>query len=233
MALRCICKQEEQREKKGGWGGIRLPSWTQSTHTSTAATIHQSAPRGRSLLPWIEVKVRYCPRRFYASPSDSMPAEVNPAPSTAHASSTAAVAAVADATGAALQADMPRALKALRRIPANEYAGEEAIFRAAMLERFAADAPVDLPLARKAPLSRAMLATYRAYWRAARLRQQTPVGGAKTTRWASPGRRSGVRRCRSLTDGSRDGASGTHAAAGDASYQRNAMPTSGPLTVRS
>jgi hypothetical protein len=45
----------------------------------------------------------------------------------------AATQAVADATGAALQADIPRALAVLHRVPAEEFTGADHAFRAAML----------------------------------------------------------------------------------------------------
>jgi len=90
-----------------------------------------------------------------------------PTPSTATASSPPAIAAVAAATGAALQADTPRALAALRGISASEFAGTHAAFRAAMLERFASGAGDDIPTGLANPFARSILATYRAYWRAA------------------------------------------------------------------
>jgi hypothetical protein len=98
---------------------------------------------------------------------DSMTAEANPdAPSTG-ASSPAAAAAVADATGAALQADVRRALEALCGVPADEFAGVDGVFRVAMLARFAGEAGNDLPADLADPFARELLATYRAYWRTA------------------------------------------------------------------
>ena len=104
---------------------------------------------------------------FFNVLADSMAAEANDGPRDPRVSSSAAEGAVADATGAALQADMPRALEALRRVPASEWSGAEQTFRSAMLERFGGPAKDDLPANLTEPFARSMLATYRAYWRAA------------------------------------------------------------------
>ena len=98
--------------------------------------------------------------------AESMSADASAGAQQAFVSSDGAAAAVADATGAALQADMPRALGALRRVPANEYGGADQTFRTAMLERFAGRED-DLSADPTEPFARATLATYRAYWRAA------------------------------------------------------------------
>jgi hypothetical protein len=83
------------------------------------------------------------------------------------ASTPAAAEAVADATGAALQADMPRALAALHRVRAEEFTGADHAFRAAMLDRFRPEADERLPVVPMEPVARELLSTYRAYWRAA------------------------------------------------------------------
>jgi hypothetical protein len=83
------------------------------------------------------------------------------------ASSAAAGRAVADATGAALQADTSRALVFLRGVPAAEFDGKDAEFRACMLDRFGSagvDRPPDAP---PASFASRVLAVYRSYWRAA------------------------------------------------------------------
>jgi hypothetical protein len=82
-------------------------------------------------------------------------------------SSPAAEQAVANATGAALQADSARALAALHRVPAEEFAGADHAFRAAMLDRFGPQACERVPFVPMEPVAREVLATYRAYWRAA------------------------------------------------------------------
>ncbi len=83
------------------------------------------------------------------------------------ASTPAAAEAVADATGAALQADIPRALAALHRVPAEEFTGADHAFRAALLDRFGPEAGERLPVVPMEPVARELLVTYRAYWRAA------------------------------------------------------------------
>src|SRR5574340_906332 len=83
------------------------------------------------------------------------------------ASSPAAGRAAADATGAALQADIARALAALRSVSAGEFDGKDAEFRACMLERFGpagVDSPPDAP---PDSFASRTLTVYRGYWRAA------------------------------------------------------------------
>ena len=101
-----------------------------------------------------------------------MLANANALPADGKNSSPAAIDAVANATGAALQADSARALAALRGVPAGEFAGADLAFRSSMLERFGDDAAEDVPAALIEPavtesFARAILAAYRCYWRAA------------------------------------------------------------------
>lgn len=109
-----------------------------------------------------------------------MVAKANALPGDGKNSSPAAIHAVANATGAALQADTARALAALRGVPASEFAGADLAFRSSMLERFGDDAAEDVPAALIEPavtasFARAILAAYRSYWRAALARPMTRV----------------------------------------------------------
>jgi len=83
------------------------------------------------------------------------------------ASSPAAVDAVARATGAALQADTGRALAILSRVGADAFVGDDLAFRSSMLERFGPNGSEHGLVDPVEPFARGMLATYRAYWRAA------------------------------------------------------------------
>jgi hypothetical protein len=84
-------------------------------------------------------------------------------------SSPAAMQAVADATGAALQADAARAISRLREVPAGSFDGPEKEFRSCMEQRFGASRwrpPAPRP---SDPLARRVLRAYQVYWRAALL----------------------------------------------------------------
>jgi hypothetical protein len=84
-------------------------------------------------------------------------------------SSPAAMQAVADATGAGLQADAARAIRRLRAVPPSQFVGDEDKFRRCMEQRFGGTqwrpslAAIADPFARRAP------AAYQSYWRAALL----------------------------------------------------------------
>jgi hypothetical protein len=79
-------------------------------------------------------------------------------------SSAEALAAVKAAAGALMQADAPRALAALREVPAVEFAGRDAEFRACVIERLGGDAPSASGVSTPGPFARGLLAAYRAYW---------------------------------------------------------------------
>ena len=96
-----------------------------------------------------------------------MPVDRDPHSPDVRASSPAAVDAVAGATGAALQADTARALAILARVGADEFVGDDLAFRSSMLERFGPSASERGLVDPVEPFAREMLATYRAYWRAA------------------------------------------------------------------
>jgi hypothetical protein len=85
-------------------------------------------------------------------------------------SSPAAVQAVADATGAALQADVGRAMAFLRAVPAGAFNGSDKDFRDCMERRFGRNAWRPPPLALSDDFARRTLAAYRAYWRTALMR---------------------------------------------------------------
>lgn len=73
-------------------------------------------------------------------------------------------AAAEDASSAALQADAARALERLRSVPAAEFQGADAGFRACMLERFGGDAPAASPAVAGDAFAGQVLTAYRAYW---------------------------------------------------------------------
>lgn len=79
-------------------------------------------------------------------------------------SSARARAAAEDASSAALQADAGRALERLRSVPAAEFQGADAGFRACMLERFGGDAPAASPAVGGDAFAGQVLTAYRAYW---------------------------------------------------------------------
>jgi len=86
-------------------------------------------------------------------------------------SSPAAMQAVADATGAGLQADAARAVSLLRDIPAAEFRGPDKEFRSCMERRFGGSRwrpPAAKP---SDPFARRVLFAYQVYWRAALLRR--------------------------------------------------------------
>jgi len=85
-------------------------------------------------------------------------------------SSPAAVQAVADATGAALQADAGRAIAFLRAVPAGAFNGPDKDFRDCMEWRFGRNAWRPPPFALSDDFARQTLAAYRTYWRAALMR---------------------------------------------------------------
>jgi hypothetical protein len=82
-----------------------------------------------------------------------------------HASSPPAERAVAEATGAALQADGRRAVSLLRRVPEREFDSEDRAFRACMLDRFGG-APGIERSGLADPFARQTLDAYRTYWSA-------------------------------------------------------------------
>jgi hypothetical protein len=85
------------------------------------------------------------------------------------ASSPAAMQAVADATGAGLQADAARAVSLLRAVPAASFNGSEREFRSCMERRFGGSRwrpPTPKP---SDPFARRVLRAYQDYWRAALL----------------------------------------------------------------
>jgi hypothetical protein len=79
--------------------------------------------------------------------------------------------AVADATGAGLQADAARAVSLLRAVPAASFNGPEREFRSCMEQRFGGSRwrpPTRTP---SDPFARRVLRAYQDYWRAALLRR--------------------------------------------------------------
>lgn len=85
-------------------------------------------------------------------------------------SSPAAMQAVADATGAALQADAARAVSLLRDVPAASFAGTEREFRSCMEQRFGGRRWHPPASTLSDPFARRVLLAYQAYWRDALLR---------------------------------------------------------------
>ena len=85
----------------------------------------------------------------------------------ATASTPAAVQAVADATGAALQADTGRAVARLGAVPAAQFEGDDHTFRTCMMQRFGRDYKDRLPPKLTDPFARQTLEAYRTYWRTA------------------------------------------------------------------
>lgn len=84
-------------------------------------------------------------------------------------SSPAAVAAVSEAIGAALGADLGQSVGHLARLPAGEFRGRDATFRACMIQRFGARPESGTHVAISDPFPAKALAAYRAYWREALL----------------------------------------------------------------
>ncbi|MEO8674915.1 MAG: hypothetical protein ABI569_05005 [Casimicrobiaceae bacterium] len=84
-------------------------------------------------------------------------------------SSLAAMQAVADATGAGLQADAARAIRRLRDVPLIQFQGDDRKFRACMEHRFGGPRWRPSLAAISEPFSRRALAAYQAYWHAALL----------------------------------------------------------------
>lgn len=87
----------------------------------------------------------------------------------AMASSPGAVQAVADATGAALQADAARAISYLRAVADAEFNGPDKDFRVCMERRFGRKAWHRPPSALSDDFARQTLAAYQLYWREALL----------------------------------------------------------------
>ncbi|HEU5293570.1 MAG TPA: hypothetical protein VFU71_02160 [Burkholderiaceae bacterium] len=81
-------------------------------------------------------------------------------------------AAVDAAIGASLGADTAQALADLNRVPTNEFEGRDAIFRACMNARFAAQPAAEKATAVADPFTASVIATFRAYWRDALLHPQ-------------------------------------------------------------
>lgn len=80
-------------------------------------------------------------------------------------STPAAKNAVADATGAALQADAARAIKHLREVPANQFADDDQRFRDCVLKRFGGTSDNSMPPGLHDPFARKAYSLYRNYWR--------------------------------------------------------------------
>jgi hypothetical protein len=81
-------------------------------------------------------------------------------------SSPSAQQAIAEATGAALQADGLRAVRVLRALSAEDLAPPDAAFRACMLDRFDPNHGSGEATAVADPLAREILSAFREYWRA-------------------------------------------------------------------
>jgi hypothetical protein len=79
-------------------------------------------------------------------------------------SSAAATAAIAESTSAILQGDSARAVTALAAVPAAQFHGKDAGYRACMLERHRAASPVLAPAAVEDPFVRDVLHDYQEYW---------------------------------------------------------------------
>jgi hypothetical protein len=88
-------------------------------------------------------------------------------------SSPAAAQAVADATGAALQADAGRALSFLRAVQASAFEGLDKDFRDCLERRFGVKTWRPPPSALSDDFARRTLAAYQAYWHAALLEPDT------------------------------------------------------------
>jgi hypothetical protein len=72
--------------------------------------------------------------------------------------------AIRRADSAILQADSGAALSALRQVPAEEFVGEDGVFRACMIGRFDTDAPTHLLTGIADNWVRDVLARYQEYW---------------------------------------------------------------------
>jgi hypothetical protein len=75
-----------------------------------------------------------------------------------------AAGAVTEATGAALQGDISRAMDLLSQVPAAEFQGADASFRACVLDRFSGTAPPPSPQVSKDPFVERLLVAFRLYW---------------------------------------------------------------------
>jgi hypothetical protein len=82
----------------------------------------------------------------------------------ASASSAAATAAIAESTSAILQGDSERAVSALAAVPAAEFDGKDAGYRACMLERHRTAAPVFAITGVENEFVRGVLQDYQDYW---------------------------------------------------------------------
>jgi hypothetical protein len=80
------------------------------------------------------------------------------------ASSAAARAAIAESTRAILEGDSARATSALEAVPAAQFDGKDATYRACMLERHRAGAPVFALAGIDDPFVRDVLRDYQDYW---------------------------------------------------------------------
>lgn len=100
--------------------------------------------------------------------------------SRAEASSSVAVHTVAEATGAALQADGARAVRLLRGVPEHAFQGEDRDFRACMLDRFGSGTRAVEASGLPDAFARQALDAYRTYWRAALLRPKATAEGETT-----------------------------------------------------
>jgi hypothetical protein len=97
------------------------------------------------------VSIVLCTAAAWSAPSDT-------------ASSNAAKTAVREADRAILQADSGAAVRALRAVPAAEFLGDDASFRACMLGRFESQAPVHLTAGIDDAWVRDVLVSYEDYW---------------------------------------------------------------------
>lgn len=92
------------------------------------------------------------------------PAATAQAATNEHGSSQAADDAIAASTSAILQGDSARALRALGDVPAGEYRGFDAQYRACMFARFDRDTPPWLAGGIDDPFVRDVLHAYQGYW---------------------------------------------------------------------
>ncbi|MGH8178333.1 MAG: hypothetical protein ACREV5_18910 [Steroidobacter sp.] len=82
----------------------------------------------------------------------------------ASSSSTAAQRAIAESVSAALQGNSRRSREALNAVPAEQFSGEDADYRACMLERFGGTSPPPSVEDVDDPFVRETLAIYQDYW---------------------------------------------------------------------
>src|SRR5690606_20723903 len=87
-----------------------------------------------------------------------------PAIAAAPASTPAARRAIDDSVSAALQGDVRRSLQALAAVPAPQFAGRDADYRACLFGRFERSTPPYLAGAVEDPFAREALAAYQDYW---------------------------------------------------------------------